>query len=39
MMLVAPAGVLAQVQRVRLAGHAGVPARNPAKTSRSASSC
>jgi hypothetical protein len=29
-MLVAPAGVLAQVQHVRVAGEAGVPARNPA---------
>ncbi len=35
--LLAPAGVLAQVQRVRLAGQAGITARNPARASRSGS--
>src|SRR5690348_7702317 len=36
-MLLAPAGELAQVQRIRLAGQAGVTARNPAKASCSGS--
>jgi hypothetical protein len=36
LVLLAPAGVLAQVPSVSLAGQAGVPAKNPASASRSA---